>query len=60
MDYVSALDWAYSDGGIDANVSNMQFGVASCYRATYSKLVSVTHEHSNDASIYEQEAPATP
>jgi hypothetical protein len=52
MDYAAAMDHAYSDGGIDAGVSMMSFGVASCYRASYSKLVSVEHQWANSASVF--------
>lgn len=52
MDYEEAMNWAYSDGGIDASVNYMTFGVAACYRATYSKLVSVNYEWSNSVSVF--------
>jgi hypothetical protein len=52
MDYIDAMNYAYSDGGIDAAVSSLSFGVASCYRATYAKLVSVNHAWSDNTGVF--------
>jgi hypothetical protein len=53
MDYVAAMDFAYaSPGTVDPSVSMMSFGVASCYRATYSSLVSVVHQWSDNPNIF--------
>jgi len=53
MDYEEAFDWAYHDGGVDANVSYMTFGAAGCYRATYSTLVSVEYDWANTTSVFQ-------
>lgn len=50
MTFAAAMTFAYEAGECEPSVTHMTFGVASCYRATYTTLKSVTSTWANTAS----------